>query len=93
MSVSRLEAVCREQDAKWLHRLSLGIDDEEVCSNFLPAAVSLTQLIGAVNVISSPAGPRVQNRMWTQSCQTCKPSIFWTPVAKPCWLVTQSQAV
>lgn len=28
--MSRLEAVCKEQDAKWLHRLSLGIDDEEV---------------------------------------------------------------
>ena len=32
VSMSRLEAVCREQDAKWLHRLSLGIDDEEVRS-------------------------------------------------------------
>ncbi len=30
--MSRLEAVCKEQDAKWLHRLSLGIDDEEVCN-------------------------------------------------------------
>ncbi len=28
--MGRLEAVCKEQDAKWLHRLSLGIDDEEV---------------------------------------------------------------
>ncbi len=28
--MSRLEAVCKEQDAKWLYRLSLGIDDEEV---------------------------------------------------------------
>ena len=37
--MSRLEAVCREQDAKWLHRLSLGIDDEEVCSTLLPAAL------------------------------------------------------
>ena len=44
MSMSRLEAVCREQDAKWLHRLSLGIDDEEVCSKLPPAALSLTLL-------------------------------------------------
>ncbi len=38
--MSRLEAVCKEQDAKWLHRLSLGIDDEEVLTLLhVPAAL------------------------------------------------------
>ena len=52
MSMSRLEAVCREQDAKWLHRLSLGIDDEEVRSRLPPAALPLTLALGL-----GPAGP------------------------------------
>lgn len=50
VSIGRLEAVCREQDAKWLHRLSLGIDDEEVRSALAPAALPLTLPLW-------PAGP------------------------------------
>jgi hypothetical protein len=38
--MGRLESVCKEQDAKWLHRLSLGIDDEEVCSYSVPSSMT-----------------------------------------------------
>ena len=56
MSMSRLEAVCREQDAKWLHRLSLGIDDEEVGSTLPLAALSLTgSCRGPAGLCMSPA--------------------------------------
>lgn len=40
MPMGRLESVCKEQDAKWLHRLSLGIDNEEVCSNPVPHSMT-----------------------------------------------------
>ncbi len=30
MPLRRLEGVCGQDDAMWLHRLSRGIDDEEV---------------------------------------------------------------
>ena len=56
MPVSRLEAVCKEQDAKWLHRLSLGIDDEEVCS--YPVHFSLTR----------PAWPKVGAKSFSEDC-------------------------
>ncbi len=36
----RLEAVCGQDDAMWLHRLSRGIDDEEVTLSLLPHASS-----------------------------------------------------
>lgn len=59
MPVSRLEAVCKEQDAKWLHRLSLGIDDEEVCS--CPVHYSLTL----------PAWPTVGAKNFSEDCHDC----------------------
>ena len=48
MPMSRLESVCKEQDAKWLHRLSLGIDDEEVCSHSVPSSMTRPQ-VGITN--------------------------------------------
>ncbi|CAL8468278.1 g7818 [Coccomyxa elongata] len=36
----RLEAVCGQDDAMWLHRLSRGIDDEEVKERQLPKSIS-----------------------------------------------------
>ncbi|EIE19275.1 DNA/RNA polymerase, partial [Coccomyxa subellipsoidea C-169] len=36
----RLEAVCSQADALWLHRLSRGIDDEEVKERQLPQSIS-----------------------------------------------------
>ena len=64
MSMSRLEAVCREQDAKWLHRLSLGIDDEEVCSRLPPAALSLTLSVEPVEPGVQLAHRNNTSRAW-----------------------------
>ena len=94
VSMSRLEAVCREQDAKWLHRLSLGIDDEEVRNLLPPAAATLSlRACQASNITSSPEVRRVQNCVCTQCCPGCKHLILPIPSAQPCWPVMQPQAV
>ena len=61
MPMSRLESVCKEQDAKWLHRLSLGIDDEEVCSYSVPSSMTW------------PAQPQlgIENFNETVTCMLC----------------------
>ena len=75
--MSRLEAVCKEQDAKWLHRLSLGIDDEEVL-NLLPRSFALsclhTQMREVFNgFISTCSDVQTSHRVW-QVCRVQQPA-------------------